>query len=826
MKFIPLPALFVFCAYLLPAQTIRYVKHDATGTGNGTSWANAFIRLQQALAVAQDGDEIWVSKGTYKPSTANDRFVYYDLPSGVKVYGGFVGTETVLAQRDWAANPTILSGDIGVPGDSTDNSFNILYSYSPNEKTLLDGLIFEEGNANNTDPAVDAHRPTRSGGGIYLDGEHFGHAQLTVANCTFRHNRAQYLGGGLYANGREGGVAAVQLDNCIFENNVSKTWGGGMALENYFQQPYAFSAKNCVFNQNYALSGIALWLRAHQPVTVEGCSFENNITPWGRVVEFTQINENYPIRFSRCLFENNGPFAVIYSPNLFLANEGSLKFESCIFSKTGMPAVNADFNLSTKARVEFNQCVFDQNQLMGNSGGISSAVRLILEGTEDSIQFLNCLFYKNKSQELNLSVKNTTIQNCIFIDDPLDNQSALFYGSCTYHVSNSLFRLTECEDLGAIWPVDNVISCDSSNLFGIDPLFVNPSASDFHLQACSPAINAGANATLNSLGITSDFDGNPRIRNAVVDMGPYEKHISLHPSVSAQPTCAGTSDGAIKISPELCPPFSLSWDNGDTTGTNISGLAAGTYVFTATGANNIPITDTLLIDEPLPVEVTLVAHDVQCPGASNGWIEASANGGTSPYLYNWDGILTPFNLPPGTYSVTATDLNGCTGSAQTTLGSPDPVQFFYTVQNASCLGCSNGSIVFDSVVGGTNPPLPAPMFNLPAGVYCVTVTDDNACTSVVCITVNASSSTQHPSLENLLKISPNPTVSGHHTWIEWTGNEAVTLRIYDAQGRLLSTDTMAPNTSKHLNATWPAGIYQIEFLTASGQRLVRRWMIG
>jgi predicted outer membrane repeat protein len=822
MKFIPLPVLFVFFAYLLPAQTIRYVKHDATGTSNGTSWANAFIRLQQALAVAQDGDEIWVAKGMYKPTTTNDRFVYYDLPSGVKVYGGFVGTEISLEQRDWAANPTILSGDIGAPGDSTDNSFNILYSYSPNEKTLLDGLIFEEGNANNTDPATDAHRPTRSGGGIYLDGENFGYAQLSVSNCIFRRNRATHQGGGIYANGREGGMAIIRLDNCLFERNISSLFGGGLSLENYFEQPFELNIKRCVFKDNRSFSsGNAIWLRAHQTVRFSDCTFINNRSISGGTVFFTQLQSIHPVDFNGCLFEKNSNYVIHYNPNNQAINEGAFKFKSCVFKENGLPVVTTSV---AKGKATIEQCIFSSNESVNGATG-GTVIGLGGASNLGDIIFANTLFFNNIAREI--SATTAQIINCIIIDEanPGFASKGIFTGN-TCSISNSLFRVPSCDSIGTNWPNTATILCDSSNLFNTDPLFVNPSASDFHLQSCSPAINAGTNAILNSLGITTDIEGNPRIRNTVVDMGPYEKHISLHPSVSAQPTCAGTSDGAIKISPALCPPFSLTWDNGDTTGTNISGLAAGTYVFTATGANNIPITDTLLIDEPFPVEVMLVAHDVQCPGTANGWIDASANGGTSPYLYTWDGILTPFNLPPGTYSVTATDVNGCTGSAQAAIGSPDPVQFFYTVQNASCMGCSNGSIVFDSVVGGTNPPLPAPMFNLPAGVYCVTVTDDNACTSVVCITVNVSSSTQHPSLENLLKISPNPTVSGHHTWIEWTGNETVTLRVYDAQGRLLSTDTMAPNTSKHLNVTWPAGIYQMEFITASGQRLVRRWVIG
>lgn len=824
MKFIPLPVLFVFCAHLLPAQTIRYVKHDAPGTGNGTSWANAFLCLQQALAVAQDGDEIWVAQGTYKPTTTNDRFVYFNLPSGVKVYGGFAGTEIFLEQRDWVANPTILSGDIGILGDSTDNSFNILYSYSPNEKTLLDGLIFEEGNANNTDPAVDAHRPTRSGGGVYLDGENFGYAQLSVSNCVFRRNRATHQGGGIYANGREGGMAIVRLDNCLFERNISSLFGAGLSLENYFAQPFELLIKGCEFRDNRSFTnGNAIWLRAHQAVRFSDCKFINNRSISGGTVFFTQLESVHPLEFENCFFEKNSNFVIHYNPNIQAINDGVFKFKSCVFKENGLPAVSV---WAPKLQASVEQCIFNSNKdvnIVGGNGG--TVINLGGASNIGDIYFANTLFYNNIAREIFASTAQ--INNCIILDEtnPGYGSKGIFSGS-TCIISNSLFRVPSCDSIGTIWPTTGFVNCDSSNLFGFDPLFVNPAASDFHLQACSPAINAGANAILDSLGITSDFDGNLRIRNAVVDMGPYEKHISLHPSVSAQPTCAGTSDGAIKISPELCPPFSLSWDNGDTTGSNISGLAAGTYVFTATGANNIPITDTLLIDEPLPVEVTLVAHDVQCPGASNGWIEASASGGTSPYLYTWNGILGPFNLPPGTYFVTATDANGCTGTAQATIGAPDPVQFFYTVQNASCMGCSNGSIVFDSVVGGTNPPLPAPMFNLPAGVYCVTVTDDNACTSVVCITVNVSSSTQHPSLENLVKFSPNPTVSGHHTWIEWAGNETVTLRVYDAQGRLLSTDTMAPNTPKQLNATWPAGIYQMEFLTASGQRLVRRLVIG
>jgi hypothetical protein len=830
MKFIPLRyCLLFFSITQLPAQTTFFVNHSASGTSDGSSWANAFIQFQQALAVAQDGDEIWVAKGTYKPATNNDRAAFYNLPSGVKVYGGFAGTEILREQRDWAVNLTILSGDIGVPGDTTDNTYTILYANSPNQKTLLDGLIIEEGNANNTDPSVAAHRPSKSGGGIYVDGENFGFAQLSVKNCTIRRNRASYQGGGLYANGRDEGVAIARLENCLVEQNMAKVYGGGLSIENYFEQPFELEVKACEFRSNFATSGSACRLRAHQVVRFLDCKFTGNLTRSGGrgVVYFMQMESNHLIEFTGCTFEKNDNYTVYYDPNIHAINKGRFKFKSCVFAENGTPTVILLADEIMQAEVE--NCLFRSNKMLGQSSSQGIVGVSGVPDEEDSVIFTNNLFYNNIGLEI--SAHTGIVTNCIIIDVPTQNSffNGVIFGQGNIKVSNSLFRAPSCDSLRNSFNTALFLHCDSTNFFGIDPLFVNPAASNFHLQPCSPAINAGMNAILDSLGITTDLEGNPRISNEVVDMGPYETKRSLNPTVLSQPACAGDSDGAIELSPNICPPFSFVWSDGVNTGTHTDSLAAGTYVFTSIGANNMQVYDTIVISEFPPLAITTETHDAFCYDQPSGQLKTMVSGGNPAYQYHWDPPLPPvpahFGLLAGTYSLTVADANGCTATTQATIGSPDPIEYFSTTQNASCINCADGSVVFDSVIGGTNPQLLPPIFNLAPGHYCFTVADAADCPALLCFVIGVTSSVLNETIDYGLKLSPNPTASGASMLIEWTENESVTLRVFNLQGRVLENHEVIQNTAIQLTAHWPPGVYQIELRTESGGRAVRKWVI-
>lgn len=99
------------------AQAQIFIKHDATGKSNGSSWENAYTDLQVALENAISGDQLWISAGTYKPPGPTPDSSHFVVDKEIAIYGGFLGTESALEDRDWNTNLTILSGDIN--GDDT-----------------------------------------------------------------------------------------------------------------------------------------------------------------------------------------------------------------------------------------------------------------------------------------------------------------------------------------------------------------------------------------------------------------------------------------------------------------------------------------------------------------------------------------------------------------------------------------------------------------------------------------------------------------------------------------------------------------------------------
>ena len=150
-------SLWLALAGLALAQDPIHVTPTGAGSGNGSNWANATV-LTNALTIANPGSQIWVAAGVYTPGlTISDTFT---LPPGVAVYGGFAGGETMLSQRSYTANVTILSGDIGGDDLTTNgvvvtptnivgnNAQTVVTTNNVTESTRLDGFIITAGLAN------------------------------------------------------------------------------------------------------------------------------------------------------------------------------------------------------------------------------------------------------------------------------------------------------------------------------------------------------------------------------------------------------------------------------------------------------------------------------------------------------------------------------------------------------------------------------------------------------------------------------------------------------------------------------------------------------
>ena len=193
---------------------VIYVNAAAAGANDGTSWANAYTSLQSALTAAVSSDEIWVVAGTYRPTGTTSRGISFALKNGVGVYGGFLGTETAREQRNPAANVTILSGDIGTPGNSSDNSYHVVTADSTvTSSAVLDGFTITGGNANGA-------TPDDRGAGLLGS-----NASPTVARCVFTSNTASSRGGAFRVE--NGGSASFQ--DCTFTGNSAGLAGGAVS---------------------------------------------------------------------------------------------------------------------------------------------------------------------------------------------------------------------------------------------------------------------------------------------------------------------------------------------------------------------------------------------------------------------------------------------------------------------------------------------------------------------------------------------------------------------------------------------------------------------
>jgi hypothetical protein len=269
------------------ASTI-YVNKSASGSNTGASWANAYTSLQTALSAAVSGDQIWVAKGTYYPSSAysltnTSRYYHFEMKEGVAIYGGFAGTETTTADRIsfglGQTNETILSGDVGTVGTITDNCYHVIYNPATLALTsaaVIDGFTIKGGYAYTSPSYV-------YGGGMYNCS-----SSPTLLNITFISNSATY--GGAICNLS----SSPTLINVAIVSNTAG-YGGGI---------YNSSSSPTLINVTIAANtvtgyGGGLYNKSSSPV------FWNSIL-WGNLAATTNqiYNESGTITFNYSCYAN------------------------------------------------------------------------------------------------------------------------------------------------------------------------------------------------------------------------------------------------------------------------------------------------------------------------------------------------------------------------------------------------------------------------------------------------------------------------------------------------------------------------------------------
>lgn len=257
-------------------------------------------------------------------------------------------------------------------------------------------------------------------------------------------------------------------------------------------------------------------------------------------------------------------------------------------------------------------------------------------------------------------------------------------------------------------------------------------------------------------------------------------------------SCNGFNDGQVSVSVSGGNPgYTYTW-NVAGNGPTITGLAPGTYTVTVEDTNNCTTTASATVTQPTALTINATVTAESGLNTEDGAIDITVSGGTPNYTYNWgtQGVNEDLSsLPPGTYTVTATDANGCVISASYTVNAFDaPIITVDNTTNVSCNGGNNGAINI-SVTGGmpnytyswagpNNPPATQDISGLVSGIYTVTVTDNNSIEAVETITItepsaigitldNTTEVTCNGSADGSISISVNGGTAGYT--YAWTG---------------------------------------------------------
>jgi len=406
------------------ASALVYVDQNATDPPDGSSWCSAYRTLDAALAVAADSpeivEEIHVADGTYTPDTsglADPREATFHLASGLVIEGGYAGCGAPDPDvRDIAAYETILTGDIGTPGDIADNCYHVVTALNVDDTGVLDGFSVTSGNANG-----EGHD---AGGGMLNS-----FSSATISNCMFTDSHAKLCGGGMFNLASSPTIEACQfVGNRVNNDPFEDDFGGGMCNEDGSQPALV----GCTFSDNWADIGGAIyngWRDEGTHATFTDCFFVSNEAWIGGA-----ISSDYAgVDLLRCTFTGNK--AYYYGAALYVW-EGTCTAQSSHFAGNyayhGAGAV-----LGARSTLEFTECTFMGNSTREGSGGAMAA--------GEFVTLTRCNFFGNEASSGGALSGGTVVRECTFVGNhALNDGGAIVTSSGDDWVG----QITDCSFVG------------------------------------------------------------------------------------------------------------------------------------------------------------------------------------------------------------------------------------------------------------------------------------------------------------------------------------------------------------------------------------------
>lgn len=300
---------------------VWFVDIKAMGSGDGSSWNDAYNNIQPAVELAKDngGGEVWIAEGTYTSTVTMRR--------DVALYGGFSGRESARSERDWNVNETRIDG----------RGRNLCVIGA--DHSVLDGIIIGDGKAGS------------NGGGLQLVLV----SKFYVSNCDFMDNHVDESGGGLYSFNSE-----YTIKNCMFSNNWSDKGSG------IYNECTLSSIVSCTFDRNVGRYGVGVFNLVSN-CTIEGSEFSKSYCSGSGGGIYNKDSQFF---VSNSLFDKNNSTHGDMTQNdggAILSSNSTSILKGCNFS--GNAADEGGAIKLYSSTMEIRDCIFSENYSPYNKGG-------------------------------------------------------------------------------------------------------------------------------------------------------------------------------------------------------------------------------------------------------------------------------------------------------------------------------------------------------------------------------------------------------------------------------------------------------------------------